>query len=276
MTRHLSRMDARSLDIHTLDALALEDSPIHRLDPRAKLVTTLVFVVVVASHDKYQLAALTPFFLFPILMLARSRVPVGYLLHKLLLVSPFAIFLGIANPFLDTTPILAIGSVTVSGGWVSFLAILLRFMLAIGALLLLIAVTGMTPLCRAAGQLGTPTPFVVQLLMLYRYLFLLVDEGGRMVRARSLRSFGGRGLGLKVYGQVVGHLLLRSLDRGHRIHQAMLLRGFNGEIPTATPGVMQPRDWGFLVGWCGVFIALRFLPVADWIGHGVTWTGRMS
>lgn len=274
MNRQGSKLDARSLDIHTLDALALGESPIHRLDARAKLITTLVFVLVVASHGKYQLASLTPFFLYPMVLLARSGLPAGYLLHKLMLVSSFAIFLGIANPFLDTAPLIAIGGFTLSGGWVSFLAIMMRFFLAIGGLLLLIAATGMTPLCRAAGQLGVPRPFVVQLLMLYRYLFLLVEEGSRMGRARSLRSFAGRGLGLKIHAQVIGHLLLRSLARGQRIHQAMLLRGFHGEIPLSRRApTLQSGDWRFMIGWCGFFLVLRFFPVAEGIGYWLTRVG---
>ncbi|NGZ27637.1 MAG: cobalt ECF transporter T component CbiQ [Magnetococcales bacterium] len=269
-------IDSQALDIHTLDGLSLLDSPIHRLDARAKLITTLVFVVVVASHDKYQLAALTPYFLFPVMLLALGQLPLGYIVNKILLVSPFAIFMGMANPFLDNAPHLMVAGVAISGGWISYLAIMERFVLAIGALIILIATTGMTPLCRAAGRLGTPTPFVVQLLLLYRYLFLLVEEGSRMVRARNMRSFGGKGLSYKTLGQVVGHLLLRSLARGGRIHQAMLLRGFDGEIRlTRGVGSLQRADWIFMVGWCGYFLALRFLPASQWLGSLLTGLGGL-
>ncbi len=59
---------------------------------------------------------------------------------------------------------------------------------------------------------------------------MLIDEAKRLVRARALRSFKSRGMGIAVFGQLVGQLLLRTIDRSQRIHQAMLSRGFNGEI----------------------------------------------
>jgi cobalt/nickel transport system permease protein len=36
-----------------------------------------------------------------------------------------------------------------------------------------------------------------------------------------------------VYGNLAGNLLIRSYDRGERIHAAMLSRGFTGRLPTA-------------------------------------------
>ena len=59
--------------------------------------------------------------------------------------------------------------------------------------LILIAVTGFNAVCLALDKLGTPRVFVVQLVFLYRYMFVLVDEAARMVRARSLRTFEGGG-----------------------------------------------------------------------------------
>ena len=64
-----------------------------------------------------------------------------------------------------------------------------------GAALTLIAVTGFNAVCLALDKLGTPRVFVIQLVFLYRYVFVLVDEAARMVRARSLRTFEGGGSG---------------------------------------------------------------------------------
>ena len=57
------------------------------------------------------------------------------------------------------------------------------------AALILIALTGFNAVCRALTRLGVPRLFVVQLLLFYRYIFVLVDEAERMEMARSLRSF---------------------------------------------------------------------------------------
>ncbi len=137
----MAKIDASFFDLGRLDRLAYRDSPVHRLDPRAKLVTTVVFLVTVVSFGKYEVSALLPFFLFPVVLAAVGGLPAGYLVKKVLLVSPFALFVGIANPFFDRTPLVALGPVVLSGGWVSFAAILVRFALTVGAALVLIATT---------------------------------------------------------------------------------------------------------------------------------------
>ena len=78
----------------------------------------------------------------------------------------------------------------VSGGWVSFFSILLKFFLTMCSALLLISTTSFPGICHALRKLGIPEIFISQLLFLYRYIFVLVEETLRMVRARDLRSFG--------------------------------------------------------------------------------------
>jgi len=51
-----------------LDRLARLDTPVHRVDPRAKVITTAVFVVCVVSYGKYDLLGLLPFALFPVVL----------------------------------------------------------------------------------------------------------------------------------------------------------------------------------------------------------------
>ena len=59
-----------------LDRLARRDTPVHRIDPRAKLLTTLAFLVCVISFEKYELSALLPFALYPVVLMAAADLPV--------------------------------------------------------------------------------------------------------------------------------------------------------------------------------------------------------
>ena len=63
--------------------MATGDTAIHRLDPRAKVLATLVFVVTVVSFGKYEVTALVPFLLFPVAMVALGNLPVSYIIKKL-------------------------------------------------------------------------------------------------------------------------------------------------------------------------------------------------
>jgi len=256
-------------NIGYLEALSYQDTPIHRLDPRVKLLTTMVYIVAVVSFPKYAVAGLIPFLLFPVALIALGNVPLRYLGKKILIAAPFALCIGIFNPLLDRQTMVHLGPVALSGGWVSFASIMLRFLLTVSAALLLVAVTGFHQVCAALERLGIPRTLALQLLFLYRYLFVLGEEAGRMVRARSLRAFNGRGLGLGAYSSMLGHLLLRTLDRAQRLHLAMRSRGFDGEIRLLRPLHLKLRDLGFLTGWCGLFVLLRLYNIPQWGGAWV-------
>jgi cobalt/nickel transport system permease protein len=254
------------LNIGYLETLSYQASPIHRLDPRVKLLTTMIFIVTVVSFPKYAIGSLLPFILYPVALVALGNVPVGYLLKKLLIAAPFAFFIGIFNPLLDRQVMAHLGPLAISGGWVSFASIMLRFFLTVSAALLLVAVTGFYQVCAALERLGLPRVCAVQLLFLYRYLFVLGDEALRMVRARALRSFQGRGLGFQTYTSMLGHLLLRTLDRAQRLHLAMLSRGFDGEIRLLQPLHLHGRDVGFLLVWVGFFLSFRLYNIPQSLG----------
>lgn len=264
----MSKIESALMNLGRLDRIARTDSPIHRLDPRAKLITALVFIVTVVSFDRYAVAGLIPFFLYPAVMVGRARIPAGYLFRRILIAAPFAVAVGMFNPLLDHRILLHIGSVPVSGGWISFVSILLRVILTVAAALILIATSGLYSVCGAMRSLGAPNVFTVQILFLYRYLFVLAEETLRTLRARSLRDFRHRHVGIRLFGVLVGHLFLRTLDRAQRIHAAMLSRGFAGEIrmdrAAAGPGW---RDLTFSGGWIVLFIGFRTLDISGWMGR---------
>lgn len=253
------------LGFRRLDALAAGDSPLHRLDARAKLLVTLAFIVAVMSFGRHAVAPLLAFFVFPIAVLARARLPFPFMLHKLAFVLPVALLVGLPNPLFDREVLAHWGSVDVTGGWFGLLSIVLRALLATAAALALVAVTGFPALCQALGRLGLPQPLVVQLLFLYRYLTLLAEEALRMSTARELRS-AGRALSMRQYGALVGSLLLRTWGRAERIHLAMCARGFDGRLPGARTSRFGAPEWMYVTGWCVVFVLLRTQDVALLLG----------
>ncbi|MBU1693319.1 MAG: cobalt ECF transporter T component CbiQ, partial [Verrucomicrobia bacterium] len=246
---------------------------VHRLDARAKALVTLAFIVAVMSFPRHDVAALTPFFLYPIALLALGGIPSGFILKKLLIAAPFALFIGLFNPLLDRQPVALPGGHILAAGWVSFVSILVRFTLTVSAALALVACTGMLRLCAGLERLGLPRVFAVQLLFLYRYLFVIADEGLRMRRGLALRSADGHAPTLRVYGSLIGHLLLRSMDRAQRIYGAMLARGFDGEIRTLRTTRWHTRDLVFTAGWIAFFVAARRWNLAELAGGLLTGGG---
>lgn len=269
----MSAVAAGLSTIDRLDRLARLDTPIHRVDPRAKVLTTLIFIVCVVSFGKYDVLGLLPYVLFPVVLATAGDVPLGFLGRLLLVVSPFALFVGVFNPLLDRQVVAEIGDVGISGGWVSYASIVLRFLLTTSAALVLTATTSFNGICLALQKLRVPEVFVTQLLLLFRYIFVLGDEARRLGQARRLRSFGRRGMGLRVYGQMLGQLLLRTVARAQRLHLAMKSRGFDGQIRMARQLHWRAADLVFVVGWSAAFIVCRFVDVTVLLGRLFTGTG---
>lgn len=254
-------------DFRRLDLLAMEDTPIHRLDGRSKVLTTLVFVITVMSFNRYEFAALLPFFLFPLFLTFQGRLPATYLLKRIVLVVPFAILVGLFNPVLDRQVVVRLGAFGISGGWISWASIVVRALLTVSAALILVSITGFTAICRALTQMGLPRTFAVQLLFLHRYLFVLIEEAKQVARARELRSFGRKGLGIRNSGAILGNLLLRTWERAERIHLAMLARGFTGEFHSGKTSGFGGRELLFLCGWSLAFMAMRFWNLPQLFGQ---------
>jgi len=249
-----------------MDLLSYQDTPVHRLDPRAKLITTIIYLLTVISFSRYEISMMIPFILYPVYLITIGNISTLYLLKKVLIASPFALMVGFFNPFFDQSIIITLGKFNITAGWISFLSIMLRFFLTVSTALAFIACTGFNNVCYALNRLGIPRIFSVQLLFLYRYIFVLAEEAARMIRARNLRSFDGKGNTLSVYGSLAGHLLLRTINRAERIHTAMISRGFDGKIRIMKEFRFGWRETVFLFCWSFIFLVFRFVNIPLFAG----------
>ncbi len=256
-------IDDALLELRRLDDLADQDTPLHRLDARAKVLVVLAFLVSMLSLGRYEVARLLPYAALPLVFCAMGDIPLPLLLRRAALALPFVLFVGLFNPLLDRVVHLRLGPLLITGGMLSFVSIALRSMLAVTAGLALVAGTGFNRICRALGRLGLPRAFLVQLQFLYRYIFVLAAEAARMLHARSLRSAPGSKPSLREYR----NLLLRTLDRAERVHKAMLCRGFDGTVPEFGPATRFGRaEWRFCFAW-GLFLAgLRIFDLPQFLG----------
>jgi cobalt/nickel transport system permease protein len=255
-------------DVQSLEWFASQSSTLAALDARAKILATAAFTVTVVSFDRYSVAALLPLASFPLILAHMGKIPLRVIGRGILLASPVAIMMGIFNPLFDRQSMILVAGLHISGGWLSFVSILVRFALTVSAGLILIAGTGFSKLCCGLRALGLPEVFVNQLLLLHRYAGVLMEEASRMKLARELRA-SEKAMHLSVYSSFLGHLLLRSLERAQRIHHAMLSRGFNGNLPRHVSSQWQPHDTLFVVLCLLGFALSRMVDPAQWLGHMV-------
>jgi cobalt/nickel transport system permease protein len=252
-----------------LDLLGYRSTPIHHLDSRVKLLATLVFILCVASFPKYAVFPLIPLFAFPLALGILGRTPARLVFRILFVAAPFAVLVGIFNPLLDTAPAFRVGPLQVGAGWVSFTSILLRFLLSVSMALVLVSTTSLPGLLHGLLQMRVPRAFVTQLQFLYRYLFLLIEEGQGMSRARSLRDPRHRNAGIRLLRPLLSSLLWRTWDRADRVYRSMKARGFQGDMPSLHRDHLHASDVAFLVGSVAACIAARVLPLTQWLGAAV-------
>jgi len=227
-----------------VDRLAAGQGPLHRLDPRAKTLATLGFVVGVAL-----VPAATPVRLgaFSVVLLAAAlcaRLPLGFLFRRLVWVLPFAALPALLLPFTAGPGTTATLHAPTAPGLALAGAMVAKALLCAGATLVLVATTPMSDLLHALRFLRVPATLVSVVGLLYRYLFVLVDEAERMQRARTQR--GGRGLGgARGAAGLLGSLFLRAHERAVGVHRAMLARGLAGEARTGRDLRLRRSDLVF-------------------------------
>lgn len=261
-------------NIRFLDELAGKNTVIHNMHPLAKLLITMAYLIVMVSFDKYEITPLLPFFFYPVMVTALAEIPLLPILKRMLLAAPFAVGIGAFNPLIDRSTVLVMGAFQLSGGWISFLSIMIKFVLAVMAALTVIATTGMDRIAAALRMLRVPRVFVLQLLLTYRYISVLAEETARTVQAYNLRAPLSKGIRPGIWGTLTGNLLLRTFDRAQSVYQAMAQRGFKGEYNTGNNNGMALKDTLYLLGWVLFFLVARFYNIPVLIGSLVTGVGK--
>ena len=226
-----------------LDRYVAGVSPVHQLDARVKLVLTVALILCASLLPVgawFALVALTALVWAAILA---SGVGLGRILRRALVALPFLavvitlIFSTRGRPVF-TIPLGFATLTATDAGLMRFATVVWKSWISVQAALLLTATTHFLDVLRALRALHLPKIMVAILSFMYRYLFILVDESQRLLRARDCRSAasasGKRGGSLwwraRVTGQLVGTLFLRSFERSERIYIAMLSRGYTGEL----------------------------------------------
>ncbi|UCD29028.1 MAG: cobalt ECF transporter T component CbiQ [Planctomycetota bacterium] len=244
---------------HYIDRFAYQDSPIHRLDPRAKILTVLAYSMVLISLHRYQIPS-PGYLIFPFVLLVLGNISLLFVAKHILIVSPFIVCLVAFSPIFDKTPCPITESIVIGGGWVTAISIMIRFVLGMGALVALASTTRFPELLKGFEKLGVPRLLVTQLRFLYRYLFLLVDQAMHLRQARRARDAGRGPLSSRWHSSagLVGVLFLRTLEQAEHTHLAMMARGYDGTIQLLKQLRWQRRDWILLVVTAGYLVVLRW------------------
>ena len=197
-----------------LDRYSRMDSIVHRLPAAVKLVAAVALIVAIvvwpASYAGY--LALPAIFL--VAVAALSRVPPVFLVVRMAVLELFVLGIAVLTLFQpDGLRLLGI--------------LVARCTLCLATMVLLSNTTPFSEMLKILRALRVPRLMITTLALMYRYLFVLVDEAQRMKRARMCRTFvPDRVSQWRVLGTVISQLFVRASERAERIYSAMCARGW--------------------------------------------------
>ena len=255
----MNRTERAMMELHAIDREASADGWMQAVHPLCKLFVTLVFLIVLLSFDKYALSGVLMMGICQSVLFLLGNVSLRMMGQRLWPLLLLVSLLGVGNLFYDHRPIWEIGSFTISGGMVSMLTLMLKGVFSLSAAYLLIVTTTMDDICHALRVIHVPATLVTVLMLMYRYLMLLLKETCRLRDAYSMRAPGQRGIEFRVWGSLVGQLLLRSIDRAEVIYSSMQLRGFQGNFMPRKGKKATLSDYLYVLAWTTLFIIIRSL-----------------
>jgi len=232
------------------------ESFIHRLDPRVKVSVTVAFILSNALLPDGAWIAFGLSWLFLLFINALSKLGITFTFKRSFVALPFAlvaitVLFSIPGNPLTTFHFLMWDLTITDMGLLRFESILVRSWLSVQMAILLVATARFPDIVHALEHLRVPSILTTIIAFLYRYLFVLVDEVFRLLRAREARSAaaaGSRSGGsvawrAGVAGNMAGQLFLRSYERSDRVYNAMLARGYAGHLLTINPHELRRVDY---------------------------------
>ena len=263
----MDKIDRAALELREMDDLAAMRSPVHALHPLAKLITTVIYIIITASFDKYDLSGLSIMIVYPLLLLAGSGISPATCFYKMRVALPLVMAVGLFNPLFDRTALMTVGGITVSRGVLSMATLMLKGVCCLMASFVLAATTSMDAVCAALRKLRVPGTIVTLLLLTYRYIAVMVEELSVMMTAYRLRAPGQKGVHYTAWGSFLGQLLLRSMDRAGELYDAMQLRGFSGDFYYADVGKARAADYAFAILTPALLVLCRCVNIAEAVGR---------
>ena len=207
-------------------------SPVHRVAAHVKILALLGFMIVVVATPGQWYAAFAGYLGVLLVVVALSRVPLTYLLPRMVVEVPFVVF-AVLLPFSALGPRTEFFGLTVSApGLLAAWTLLAKATLGVLAGLTLAATTEAQEVVRGLERLRLPNTMVQIMSFMVRYLEVVGDDLRRQQIALASRGFSARNpRQWPVLARSAGALFIRSYERGERVYLAMLSRGYTGRMP---------------------------------------------
>lgn len=221
-----------------------EHSVIHGLPSQVKVAAAFVFVLIVAVTPREEVWAFGFYLLALAILIPISNIGFRFVLLRLTTIVPFVAF-AFLIPFIATGEQVTFGWISVSrdGLWASW-NIIAKASLGAATSIMLAATTEIPDILSGMARLRVPVAFTSIAGFMVRYLELIAGEIGRIRMAMTARGYDPSWLGqAKPIASSAGTMFIRAYERGERVYDAMVARGFTGTMPEIRRRNPKFVDW---------------------------------
>ncbi len=236
------------------EEFSIGDSIFHNADPRVKtIIAFLIIISVILSNNITSCGVILAFLIISILIAKLSLLKVA---KRVLVVNSFVIFLWFFLPF--STPGREIFQIHgLSASYEGIYQAILITLKANSAVLTIICFINTTPvpiLGHGLYKLKVPPKFILLFLLTYRYISVIFEEFSRMLNAAKIRNFHPKTNlhTYRTYSYMLAMGLIKSYERGKRVYNAMVLRGFNGKFYSLQDFNLSRND--IIIAYLSLFI----------------------
>ncbi|OQY02261.1 MAG: cobalt ECF transporter T component CbiQ [Desulfobacteraceae bacterium 4572_130] len=222
------------------EILAHKNSIIHELDPRTRIISSLILSFAAALSDKFLILGI--YFLISLALIYMASIDFFYIIKRLKPVFLFLLMIWIILPltFQDKMflkiPFFSFSKfLTLSIPGLELCAkITLKSITIVLIFVSLVATMTFASIGNGLHKLFVSDKMVFLILMTYRYISVIEHEYKKLLRAAKFRGFKPRTNlhSYRTYAYIAGMLFVRASNRAKRVYQAMVCRGFNGKFYT--------------------------------------------
>ena len=242
------------------------DSPIHRLDPRIKVVGFGLLIVSVILMDVISFRVFGLLAGLLLVLVVSSHVPLPFILKRSLVIVPFSVMIAVFLPFMtEGAPLwrveFSVFSLKVTEEGIRlFTNIVAKSFFSVISVILLTSTTRFPDLLKALEKLKCPQVMILIFSFMYRYVFVVEDEFMKMRQAKKSRSIHHSWWPeVTCLSNMIAVLFLRSYERAEAVYLAMCSRGFKGSVSYHSEFRLTFGDMVFLAVIVLSLAAIRYI-----------------
>jgi len=218
---------------------------LHQMPAQCKILAAILLAGAIVTTPRKAFWAFTCHLILLLFLLLAGHVPWSHARGRLLIDLPFLVAAS-ALPFVGTGPrVEVLGlSLSIEGNWGAW-NIAAKSLLGVITVLVLTATTTPRDLITGFERLRVPRALTLIAHFMLRYLDLVIGQFSRLRVARISRGHNPHFFWqARAVAVTAGTVFVRTFERGERLQQVMLSRGFQGTFPPG-PNNKSPdrQDW---------------------------------